>query len=170
MEKEEGPRLAGGGAWEGQGRGLCVRRGPGGWGGAREGRGGAREGRGGIWLSRGRGWGLGGPGRGLALGRRLGRRRQGWSLTLTGHAISSEPEARSAGAQEAAHGVMAGVVTDSPLQRPPTLVYICRRASLPTAALLGRSTPSSNIPKPRKLGKSPCHVLIGSIPASGCGT
>lgn len=44
--------------------------------------------------------------------------------SFTGHTVSSKPEARSAGAQEAAHGVMAGVVTDSPLLRPPTLVYI----------------------------------------------
>lgn len=64
------------------------------------------------------------------LGRRLQRLQDGrWGEHgfregFTGHTVSSEPEARSACAQEAAHGVMAGVVTDSPLQRPPTLVYI----------------------------------------------
>lgn len=50
--------------------------------------------------------------------------QSGFRKSFTGHAVSSEPEARSAGTQEAAHGVMAGVVTDSPFQGPPTLVYI----------------------------------------------
>lgn len=117
-------------------------------------------------------WAQGGPGWGLLSGQGLGpgARTAGWLLTFTGHAVSSEPEARSACTQEAAHGVMAGVVTDSPFQWPPTLVYICKRASLPTAALLGLPTPFFSIPEPRSLGQSPRHVLIGSIPASGYGT
>lgn len=84
---------------------------------------------------RGSGSGWAGPG-----SRRAGPgpRRRGWTLTFTGHSVSSQPEARSACAQEAAHSVMAGMVTDSPLQRPPTFVYICRRALLPTAALSGQ--------------------------------
>lgn len=85
-----------------------------------------------------------------------------WTLTFTGHSISSEPEARSAGAQEAAHGVMARMVTDSPLQRPPTLVYICRRASLPTAALSeffflhSVAQKAGGVSLPRSYGVHPC--------------
>ena len=52
-------------------------------------------------------------------------------LTFTGHTVRSKPETRSTGAQEAAHSVVAGVVTDSPLLWPPTLVDICGRALLP---------------------------------------
>lgn len=116
-----------------------------------------REGGAGRWVGEGRagragpGGGVWHPGQGLALGGRSpgprgrGREpgRRGWRLTFTGHAVSSEPEARSACAQEATHGIMAGMMTDSPLQRPPTFVYICRRASLPTAALSGLLGPSS---------------------------
>lgn len=65
--------------------------------------------------------------------------------SFTGHSVSPEPEARSAGAQEAAHGVVAGMVTDSSLQGPPTLIYICGRASLPTAALSGLPSYLSSI-------------------------
>lgn len=67
----------------------------------------------------------------------LRSRGQGWglALTFTGHTVSSKPEARSAGAQEAAHSVMAGVVADSPLLRSPALVYICGRAHCLASAM-----------------------------------
>lgn len=67
-------------------------------------------------------------------------------LTFTGHAVCSQPEARPARAQEAAHGVVAGMVADSPLLWSPTLVNICRRAPLPTAVLSGLPSLSSIIP------------------------
>lgn len=44
--------------------------------------------------------------------------------SFAGHTVSLKPETRSAGAQEAAHSVMARVVTDSSLLRSPTLIYI----------------------------------------------
>lgn len=79
-------------------------------------------------------WGEGGPACLWKEQQRLGRVLQGlqdgrWGEhglreSFTGHAVCSQPEARSAGAQEAAHGVMAGMVTDAPLQRPPAFVYI----------------------------------------------
>lgn len=50
--------------------------------------------------------------------------QNGLRESFTGHTVSSKPEAGSAAAQEAAHCVMAGVVTGSPLVRSPTLVHI----------------------------------------------
>lgn len=50
--------------------------------------------------------------------------QNGLRESFTGHTVSLKPETRSAGAQEAAHSVMAGVVTESSLLRSPTLVYI----------------------------------------------
>lgn len=50
--------------------------------------------------------------------------QNGLRESFTGHTVRSKPETRSTGAQEAAHSVVAGVVTDSPLLWPPTLVDI----------------------------------------------
>lgn len=79
-----------------------------------------------------------------------GQRPQGWglALTFTGHAVSSQPEARAAGAHEAAHGVVAGVVTNSSFQRLSALVDICAGALLGTSALSG--LPPSPYPKASK--------------------
>lgn len=90
----------------------------------------------------------------------LRARGQGWGLelTFTGHTVSLKPETRSAGAQEAAHSVMAGVVTESSLLRSPTLVYICGRALLP---YLGHGALSPPIPELKRLGEFSYRVHPG---------
>lgn len=50
--------------------------------------------------------------------------QNGLRESFTGHPVSSKPEARSAGAQETAHGVVTGVLTDSLLLWSPALIYI----------------------------------------------
>lgn len=61
--------------------------------------------------------------------------QNGLRESFTGHPVSSKPEARSAGAQETAHGVVTGVLTDSLLLWSPALIYICGRALLPYPAM-----------------------------------